>query len=114
MAAKTFGVAHLYGVSGRITNATVLSFTNDETHLQEDTTIDEDGRKIEDRFDDVANEATIVIRMRAAYTKPAIGTILVYDTVSYIITSISRAEEVKGYRTLTIKIRNSEYVDLEA
>lgn len=112
MAAKTFGVAHLYGVVGRITNATVLSFNNDESFLQEDTTIDEDGRKIEDRMDDISNDATIVIRMRATYVKPDIGTLLTYDSILYIIRSISHSEEAKGYRTLTLKISNSEYVAL--
>lgn len=112
MGLNIHGIAHLYGVSGRIANATILSFSEDETPLVEDHTYDEDGRQIERRYDDIQNEATITIRLRASYAKPVVGTVLTYDNVKYEIASIGKSQEAQGHRTMTLKVRNSEHVTL--
>ena len=110
MAVKTFGIAHLYGVTGTVTNATVLSFSARESHINEDETTDESGHQIERRYDDEMEESTITLRLKATYTKPTIGDTLAYDSVTYEITSIDRNQEAKGYRTIVLNIKKSEFI----
>lgn len=108
MAEKTFGTAHLYGIVGSLTNATVLSFSKRDSHQLEDATVDEDGIEIERRYDDEYCEASITIRMQSAYSEPGIGSTLTYDSTTYEITSKDRNEESKGYRTLALSMKKSE------
>lgn len=108
MAAKTFGIAHLYGVSGTITNATVMSVNFSDSHGVEDATVDESGIEIERRYDDVRTEGTITLKLRSTYTMPTVGTTFVWKTVTYEITKIDKPEEAKGYRTITVTVKKSE------
>lgn len=110
MPTVTYGTAHLYGVSGTITNATVLSFSLDHSHGVDDNTVNESGQMIERRYDDIIQEGTITLRIQATYTIPAIGTVLVYETIRYEITGLTNAQEAQGFRTITFRIKRSEYI----
>ena len=110
MAVKTKGTAHLYWIAGTVSNATVLSFTSRKSHLAEDETTDESGHQIERRYDDEMEEVTVTLRMQAAYSVPGYGTNLTYDSVTYEIVSVDKNEEAKGFRTLTITAKKSEFI----
>jgi hypothetical protein len=112
MAAVTKGQAHLYGITGTITNATVLSFQVTSRFNNNDETQNESGVGIEVRLDDRREDATITIRMRSGYTVPAIGTELTYNTVKYWIEEITRNETNNGFRELTMNIKNAEGITL--
>lgn len=112
MAAKTFGTAHLFGVDGTITNATVMSFSTDENHGISDTTKDESGIVIERRYDDETTTASITLRFQAAYTEPTIGTQLTYDSVKYIIETKGKAQEQEGFQQITLGLITSEGITL--
>lgn len=107
---KVFGTAHLYGITGTVANATVLSYKNNSKHLQEEATQNEAGQEIERRYDDVCNDATIELRIRSAYTIPAVGTVLTYETIKYEIYEVGTSQVNKGFRTIELKIKNSENI----
>jgi hypothetical protein len=107
MAATVLGTAHLYGVSGTVTNATVLSFSQRTFAANTAQTEDESGNVIERRYDDTTNEATITIRLRTAYTPPTIGSTITYSTVTYEVVDIERSEQNKGFREMTINLIKS-------
>jgi hypothetical protein len=107
MAATVLGTAHLYGVTGTVTNATVLSFRYKTSCKNTAETMDESGNEIERRYDDLHVDATIVIRLRAAYTIPAIASVFTYDSVAYEIVDIEKNTTQKGFRELTMNVKNS-------
>lgn len=108
MAATVFGTAHLFGISGTIANATVQSFSNSETFALADETKDEDGVTIERHYNDTTDEATISIKIQAAYTVPSVGDVLTYETLKYEITSVNASQENQGFRSIELSIKKSE------
>lgn len=110
MAATTRGTAHLYGISGTITNATVQDFKEKFQNQNEDSTIDESGNEIERRYDDLAQEATITIKIRSGYDIPDPGTTLTYESVVYDVTSVERVQQAKGFRMVTLNLKKTEYI----
>ena len=112
MAAKNFGTVHLYGIqagTGAVANATVLSFSKNESHALEDETANENGQVIEVLLDDVRVDANITLRMQSAYSETAIGLTLTYDSVVYIIKGKGRSEENRGYATIEYSLQTYEY-----
>lgn len=107
MAATIKGTAHLYGISGTVANATVLSFRERTFAANTGQTEDEDGNVIERRYDDTTNEATITIRMQSGYTAPTIGSTLTYDSVTYEVVDIEESQQNKGFREMTLNIMKS-------
>ena len=112
MAAKDYGTAHLYGVAGTVSNATVQDFSLDEEFANKGTTEDESGNVVERRSDDETKTGSITIKYRSSYTKPAVGDILTYESVKYEITKVGRAEKNKDFRILTLSILTSANVTL--
>jgi len=110
MAATTRGTAHLYGIDGTITNATVQDFKQKDQHQNVDATVNEGGNEIERRYDDLAQEATITIKIREDYTPPAVASTLVYKTITWEIVSIEKTETAKGFRIITLTLKKTEYV----
>lgn len=110
MAATVLGTAHLYGVEGTVSNATVLSFRDKESCKNTAETLDEDGNEIERRYDDVHNDATIRVRMRTSYTKPAPGSTLTYDSITYEVVDTEKDTQNKGFREITINLKKSANV----
>ncbi len=114
MSARERGTVHLYGINGRVANATVQNVKLKSEPANRDDTVDENGNVIERRIDDITDEGTVELKMRAAFTVPTAGDTLVYETLNYEITSIDRAEQAKGFRMLTIGVKKSQYVDASA
>jgi len=115
MAAESKGTAHLWHISagvGAITNATVTAFSLDEEQANKGVTLNEIGNKIEDRRDDLTKTGSITVKIRAAYTVAAAFTNITYNTVKYMITKVSRAEQAGESITITYAIETSEYITL--
>ena len=110
MAATILGTAHLYGVSGTVSNATVLSFRDKESCKNTAETMDESGNEIERRYDDLHTDATLVIRMRTSYTRPAPGSTLTYDSVTYEVVDTEKNTVQKGFREITLNVKKSANV----
>jgi len=112
MPERTYGIAHLYGISGSYDNATVSSYSEDRSHLIDDTVVDENGRVIEDRLDDEMKDISIGIILRATTTIPEIGTIIAYDGQNMILKSASLPQEAQGRRTMDLKCTIYENITL--
>jgi precorrin-2 methylase len=110
MAAEDFGTAHVYGVTGTITNAKIQSVTRNEEFANTGTTENESGVVIERRYDDRTKRVTIQLKFTSTYTKPDIGDTITYDTVAYIIEKIGKEEKNKDFTLLTIEGIQSEGV----
>jgi len=108
MAATILGTAHLYGVSGTVTNATVLSFRDKQSCKNVSETLDESGKEIERRYDDLQTEATLVVRTRSSYSRPTPGSTVVYDSVTYEVVDTEKNTVQKGFREVTLNVKKSE------
>lgn len=112
MATKTQGTAHVYGVNGTVTDATVQSFNLKRDYQNRSNTLNETGNEVERRMDDEIKEGSIVIRIQAGYTEPDVGDVITYDGVNYEITNIDRGETNNAHVQLTLNIKTTEYVTL--
>lgn len=107
----TRGTAHIYGVkTGNITNATVVDFKVKKEHQNKDTTVNEDGNEIERRYDDLAQEASITLKIRTGYTVPDAASTLTYNTVVWDVVSTEEAHQAKGFEIVTLNLKKTEYV----
>lgn len=112
--ATTLGTVHLYGISGTITNATVVSTDLTDEHLNQATSVDENGNQIERRYDDLGESGSITIRMKNGYSIPNVATTLSWNngqaTNTYEITSIGKTQEASGHRQVTLNVMRSANV----
>ena len=113
MAATVQGTAHLFGMSGTQSNCTVLSFREKEHPANKAQTENETGNVIERRRDDVTKEATITLRQRTDWTKPAIGDVIVYNGTYYEVDDIAKSATNKGYRESTLNLITSEGIVID-
>jgi hypothetical protein len=115
MAATVKGTAHLFGISAgvaSITKATVVSFDTTKQHNNRAQTVNEEGNQIEDRFDDLHETGSITIRIQTGYTEPAAASVLTYDEVAYLITSVQRQESSSDFVQLTLTIEKKANISL--
>ena len=108
MAATVLGTAHLYGLEGTVSNATVLKFDVKQSCKNLATTEDETGVEIERRYDDIHYDATITLRLRTAYSLPAIGSTMSYNSITYEVVEHTKNTVNKGFRELTLTLKKSE------
>lgn len=108
MAATILGTAHLYGIEGTVTNATVMKFSEKTSCSLTASTEDENGKVIERRYDDITYDATITLRMRTSYTRPTIGSTLSYNSVTYEVVEHTKDTGNKQFRDLTMTLKKSE------
>jgi hypothetical protein len=110
MAATVLGTAHLYGIEGTVSNATVLKFDVKQSCKNVAVTEDETGREIERRYDDIHYDASLTIRLRTSYSLPAIGSTLTYNSIVYEVVEHTKNTTNKGFRELTLTVKKSEAV----
>jgi hypothetical protein len=111
MASKTFGSnAHHFGVDGTVTNATVNSFTDTVSHGNESEQFDENGNSIERRYDDVTNEVEIDFTIYETHVDLTIGSTIVYNSVTYEITGITKSQQNRDFTRHTVSAKKSEYI----
>lgn len=112
MAAIIKGTAHVYGVAGTVTSATVQSHNLKLDHQNKTNTLDESGNEIERRRDDLMKEGSIVLRIQAAYVEPAPGDVLSYGGENFEIDSLDHSETNNAHVSVTLSIKTTEYVTL--
>jgi hypothetical protein len=115
MASATKGTAHIHGIAGGvgvISNATVLSFNIDSEHANKLVTVNEIGNKIEDTRDDLTTTGTITLKIRSGYTVGAVFSNITYNSVTYQINKVGRAEQAGDFTIITYEIEKSEYITL--
>ena len=112
MALTTFGTAHVFGIDGTVTNATVQSFNVTEDFQNRTNTLDESGNEIERRMDDLMSSGDITIKIQSTFTIPNAGDLITYDAIEYEIITVGQAKTNDDYVIITLSIKTSEHVDL--
>ena len=115
MALDTKGTAHIFGITagtGAVTAATVQSFSLSESKQNISQTLDEAGNMIERRSDDNLTEVNVSLRTQAAYSKPDVSDVLVYDSIKYDILTIESSETNGAHVVTTLTAVTSEYITL--
>jgi hypothetical protein len=111
MAATVRGTAHIYGIqSGNVTNATVVDFKPKKQHQNTDSTVDELGNEIERRYDDLAQEATLTLKIRSGYSEPDVASTLTYNSIVWDVVSVEAPEVSKGFKLITLNLKKTEYI----
>lgn len=120
MAATTYGVAYLYGVSATSpTNSQIISYTLTKSDANVSTVEDGTGAIVTRRNDDQQDSLEIDLRVTATFTEPTIASVLtVVDSgvpsiagEYQILTSVQTGstKEFKSFKLTAIK---SEYLDV--
>jgi hypothetical protein len=108
----THGTAHVFGVAGTITTATVQSFSLDEDEQNKTNTLNESGNEIERRRDDKIQSGTITLRYQSGYAIAASGDVITYDSVNYEVDTVGNSETNNAHVVVTYSIKTTEYVTL--
>lgn len=97
-----FGVAHFYGLYGTVTYATLQSDSLSQSFKIDVEVMDEEGRVITDRLDDLYQEITLDAVLKTGET-PELGTRFTYAGISWILKSLEDKGTNKDFRKVTVK-----------
>jgi hypothetical protein len=97
-----YGVAHFYGLYGTVTYATLQSDSLSQSFKIDVEVMDEEGRVITDRLDDLFQEITLEGVLKDG-TTPEIGTQFTYLGIQWILKSLEDKGTNKDFRKVTIK-----------
>lgn len=96
------GTAHIWGVDTH-TGMTVSSYTITTKPAIDEVVLDEQGRQIHLRMDDIVSEISLEGFLPTLSGVPSIGDSFTYKTVPYIIKDVELRGEAKGFTKLSIK-----------
>jgi hypothetical protein len=100
---QTFGVDHVFGVYDPQSFVTLQSDGIDKTPALDVEVMNETGVVITDRLDDERTNLNFVGVLKTGATPPAIGNILPYNSVNYIVKNVVDDGTNNGFRRITIK-----------
>jgi len=100
----TFGVSHKFALYGTSDFVTLQSDDISNKAALDVEVMDETGRVITDRLDDLRIELSLSGVLLASGTIPTIGDRLTYNGINGIIKDISDAGTNNGFRKVTIKL----------
>ena len=106
MAAVTKGTAHVYGISGTVSNITVQSYTVSRSFELDDKVAGEHGRTITHRVDGRSNELSLEGVLQSNSFALAIGDRLQFTgneiTFDGMVTRIEDRGQAKGFSLVSI------------
>lgn len=106
MAAVTKGTAHVYGISGTVSNITVQSYTVSRSFELDDKVAGEHGRTITHRVDGRSNELSLEGVLQSNSFAIAIGDRLQFTgneiTFDGMVTRIEDRGQAKGFSLVSI------------
>ena len=106
MAAVTKGTAHVYGISGTVSNITVQSYTVNRSFENDDKVAGEHGRTITHRVDGRTNEISLEGVLQSNSFSLAIGDRLQFTgneiTFDGLVTRIEDRGQAKGFSLISI------------
>lgn len=112
MAAVTKGTAHVYGISGSVTNLTVQSYTINRSFELNDTVADETGKTVTHRVDGRMNEISIEGVLQSNTFSVAIGDRLQFVgneiTFDGLVTRIEDRGSNKGFSLISLSATSHE------
>ena len=97
-----YGVAHFYGLYGTVTYATLQSDSLSQSFKIDVEVMDEEGRVITDRLDDLFQEITLEGVLKDG-TTPEIGTQFTYLGIHWSLKSLEDKGTNKDFRKVTVK-----------
>ena len=101
---QTFGVSHIFGLYDTSAFVTLQSDDISQKAALDVEVMDETGRVITDRLDDLRIETSISGVLLSSSAIPTIGSQLTYDSVNYIVKDVSDAGTNNGFRKVTLKL----------
>ena len=112
MAAVTKGTAHVYGITGTVTNLTVQSYTISRSFELDDKVAGEHGRTITHRMDGRTNEISIEGVLQSNTFSVAIGDRLQFAgneiTFDGVVTRIEDRGTNKGFSLISLTATSYE------
>jgi len=106
MAAVTKGTAHVYGISGTVSNITVQSYTVSRSFELDDKVAGEHGRTITHRVDGRTNEISIEGVLQSSSFSVAIGDRLQFsgNEIAFdgMVTRIEDRGQSKGFSLISV------------
>ena len=100
----TYGTAHTFGLYDTSGFITLQSDDISKRPALDVEVMDETGRVITDRLDDIRTETSISGVLLASATIPAAGYTLTYDGVQYIIKDVTDSGTNNGFRKVSLKL----------
>jgi hypothetical protein len=101
---QTFGVSHVFALYDSADFVTLQSDDISQKAALDVEVMDETGRVITDRLDDLRIETSLSGILLTSATIPTIGDRLTYDAVSYIIKDVGDSGTNNGFRKVTLKL----------
>jgi len=100
----TYGVAHTYGLYDISGFVTLQSDDIAKRPALDVEVMDETGRVITDRLDDIRIETSISGVLKASASIPLAGQQLTYDEIQYIIKDVTDSGTNNNFRKVTLKL----------
>jgi len=100
----TYGTAHTFGIYDTVAFVTLQSDDIAKRPALDVEVMDETGRVITDRLDDIRTETSISGVLKTGASIPVAGLQLTYDGVQYIIKDVTDSGSNNGFRKVTLKL----------
>ena len=101
---NTYGITHTFGVYSTESFITLQSDDLTQRQALDVEVMDETGRVITNRLDDLRKETTISGVLKASATIPSVGDQLTYNSVQYIIKDVTDNGTNNGFRKVSCKL----------
>ena len=101
---QTFGVGHKFALYDTVAFVTLQSDDISKKPALDVEVMDETGRVITDRLDDLRTETSLSGVLKLDQSIPAVGQALTYNSVVYIIKDVGDAGTNNGFRKVTLKL----------
>ena len=106
---QTFGTAHVYGLKGTYSLITLQSDDLDAKANIDVFVLDETGRKITNRMDDIQYDTTLSGILIADNSEPSPGDLIPYKlpngtSVNYILKDMTSSGVNNNFRKVTLKV----------
>lgn len=111
MSAQTYGVSGVVFGSPALTGYIVQSNSVSSKPAVVAEVMDENGKRVHVRYDDVTSEVSFDAIFQGA-SIPAAGATFAVDGVTYEVLSVDVKRENKGFKTVSIKGKTSESITL--
>lgn len=100
----TYGVGHTFGLYDTSAFLTLQSDDISKRPALDVEVMDETGRVITDRLDDIRTEASISGVLKVGASVPLAGVQMMYDGVQYIIKDVTDSGTNNGFRKVSLKL----------
>ncbi|CAB5217885.1 hypothetical protein UFOVP201_29 [uncultured Caudovirales phage] len=104
MTNQTYGVAHKFAVYSTVDFVTLQTDNLNRKPALDVEIMDETGRVITDRLDDVRSETSISGVLKTGGTIPTVMDRFTYDGLSYIIKDVTDDGQNNAFRKVTLKL----------